>query len=80
MLQNGTDGSGTHSGGGPSVYDNMILSRDYVGVEEIPIEESKKMYALYSEFYRSKQNYNVITFHYERFKSFIRRLLGIDYR
>lgn len=78
-IQNGTDGTGTHSGGGPSVYDNMQVCQEPVIIGNIDVKESREMYKVYSNFYgrRYKRSLKV---EYDRLKSFIRRLIGIDYK
>lgn len=78
-IQNGTDGTGTHSGGGPSVYDDMRVCQEAVIIDDIAVEESKEMYKAYSDFYNRRNNKS-LKFEYNRLKSYIRRLIGIDYK
>ena len=77
-IQTGTDGSGTHGTVVDHKYDGMQLSMEPIHVGDIAIEESKEMYDAFARFYCTGQK---ITFkaEWERFKSFIRRLIGIDY-
>lgn len=75
-LQNGMDGTGTHSGNVQEVYKMMRLASSPIQLENIPVEECKEMYAAYSRYYRGDRK----TSEYDRFKSFVRRLIGIDYR
>ena len=77
-TQTGTDGSGTHGTVADHKYDKMQLSMEPIHVGDIAIEESKEMYDAFARFYGKGQKRTVRT-EWERFKSFIRRLIGIDY-
>ena len=79
-VQTGTDGSGTHSASEDSKYDGMQVSQVPIELNDIPVEESKEMYDKFSHFYGEGTNKYTIKYQYGRFKSFVRRLLGIDYR
>lgn len=79
-LQNGIDGSGTHSGNNDAPFINMKLSKSPVILHDIAIEENKFMYKAYARFYNRNKQDNFFIFRYYQFKSFIRRLLGIDYK
>lgn len=79
-VQNGTDGSGTHSGGGASVFDGMVYSNKPIIVEDIEVKEDKEIYNTYALFYKGKRNNRSFKELFGRFKSFIRRLIGLDYR
>lgn len=78
-VQTGTDGSGTHGTSVNHTFDNMQLCQGPLELGDIPVEESREMYDRFSEFYGRGQK-QTIRSEYGRFKSFIRRLLGIDYR
>ena len=78
-IQTGTDGSGTHGTDADHKYDKMQLSMRPIPIGEIPVEESKEMYDAFSRFYGQGQKKTFKT-ELARFKSFIRRLIGIDYR
>lgn len=78
-VQTGTDGSGTHGTSVNHTFDNMQLCQEPLELGDIPVEESREMYGRFSEFYGRGQKRTLKT-EYGRFKSFIRRLLGIDYR
>lgn len=78
-IQNGTDGSGTHSGGGASVYDDMSLCNTPLEINSIEVVENPEMYQAFKYFYRNKNKESRLSFEYKRFKSFVRRLIGIDY-
>lgn len=78
-LQNGMDGTGTHSGNAPTMYDNMKLSAHPIKLTDIPVLENDEMFAAYARYYRGGQRTTFKGF-YNRMKSFIRRLIGIDYR
>lgn len=78
-LQNGMDGTGTHSGDAPYLYNAVRLASSPVAVQDIIVEENKEIYAAYSRYYRGGRK-TTIRSEYNRFKSFVRRLIGIDYR
>lgn len=78
-IQTGTDGSGTHGTDADHKYDKMRLSMQPIHIGEIDVEESKEMYDSFSRFYGQGQKKTFKT-ELARFKSFIRRLIGIDYR
>lgn len=77
-IQSGMDGTGTHSGIS-SVYDNMKLSLVPIELEDVLVEENRDMYWKFSKFY-GKGKKNTLGTKINRLKSFVRRLLGIDYR
>ena len=79
-IQTGLDGSGTHSGGGLSPYHAMKIASSPIQLGDIPIEENRKMYKAYAQFYKKIRKISSWKLYYENFKSFIRRLLGLDYR
>lgn len=78
-IQTGTDGSGTHGTSVDHKYDNMNLCMEPLELDDIPIKESTLMYKKFSEFYSRGQK-NTVKTEWERLKSFIRRLIGIDHR
>lgn len=78
-IQGGMDGSGTHCGAGDNPYQNMVLCQEPFELNDIDVIENKKMYQKYSEFYRQGRK-KTIKSEYGRFKSFVRRLLGVDHR
>ena len=79
-VQTGLDGSGTHSGVCDSSSNSNQLSMSPIPLLDIPINENKEMYAAYSRYYaRGRKKYSVKGI-YQQFKSFIRRLIGIDYK
>lgn len=78
-IQHGMDGSGTHSGI-DKTFANMQLSQTPIEVADIPVEESKSMYKSFSDFYGRQVNKKSVLYQYGKLKSFIRRLIGIDYR
>lgn len=77
-LQNGLDNTGTHSGIDTS-YSTMRLGQTPIAVNDIPVEENKGMRHAFSLFYKSKTKTSLYAELYTKFKSFIRRLLGVDY-
>lgn len=78
-LQNGMDGTGTHSGDNPDLYNAVRLASSPVILQDIIVKESKEMYAAYSRYYRGGRKTTIRSV-YNRFKSFVRRLIGIDYK
>ena len=79
VVQGGTDGSGTHCTERDTTYDGMQVAISPIKLYEIPVKESKIMYKVYSRFYGKRNKISLRTY-YNRFKSFIRRFLGVDYR
>lgn len=75
--QSGMDGSGTHSGKDTvSPYSNLKIAKAPITIDNIAVIENPDMYKAYSRFYSKGRKTN----YYTAFKSFIRRLIGIDYR
>ena len=72
------DGSGTHSGNSDSLSE-MRVSQTPIHLTDIRVCENKEMYFAFSRFYGKGQNKGIKE-KYRRFKSFVRRLLGVDYR
>lgn len=79
-IQSGMDGSGTHSGAGDSPYNNMILCSAPVVLPDVEVVESEEMYKRYSNFYLQGRKRYSIKGEFNRLKSFVRRLFGIDHR
>ena len=80
-IQTGMDGSGTHSKAGErNPYQNMTISNTPVNLGDIRVEENKMMYEAFSLFYGDGVNRYSLKNLYSRFKSFIRRLIGLDYK
>ena len=80
-IQTGMDGSGTHSKAGErNPYQNMTISNTPVNLGDIRVEENKKMYEAFSLFYGNGVNGYSLKNLYSRFKSFVRRLIGLDYK
>ena len=80
-IQTGMDGSGTHSRSGErNPYQYMKISNTPVYLVDIRVEENKKMYEAFSLFYGNGVNGYSLKNLYSRFKSFIRRLIGLDYK
>lgn len=77
-IQSGMDGTGTHSGVS-SVYNNMTLSEKPILLPDISVVENKKMYQAFSRFYGKGKKFTNKTY-INRLKSFVRRLLGVDYK
>ena len=77
-LQNGMDGKGTHSENIHEVYNMMHLASSPILLEDIPVEENEEMYAAFSRYYKGGQKVT-LKGQYKRLKSFVRRLIGIDY-
>lgn len=79
-IQNGTDGTGIHSGKGPSVYDGMKCADSAVQIKPIETTENKDMYKAFSHFYKALNEDDFLLFEYKKIKSFVRRILGIDHK
>ena len=79
-IQSGMDGSGTHCGAGETPYSNMVISQTPITLKNISISENIFMYRIFSDFYGKGINKKTFNYWYMRFKSLIRRLLGIDYK
>lgn len=77
-IQSGMDGTGTHCGVS-SVYGNMKLRQVPILLSDITVVENQLMYRAYSRFYGKNRNITLKVL-FQRLKSFIRRLLGVDYR
>lgn len=77
-IQSGMDGTGTHSGIS-STYSNMKLSHAAIFLSDIPVMENQLMYQAFSRFYGKGRKITVKVL-FQRLKSFVRRLLGVDYR
>ena len=78
-IQTGMDGTGTHSGEGDMNYCNMKVSDRPIELQDIIIEEDREMYDAFSRFY-GKGKKKTFRTEWDCFKSFVRRLLGIDHR
>lgn len=78
-IQTGRDGSGTHSKEEPVLYSNMVCAQAPIAVEDIEVAESARMYRAFCDFYKKEVNENNIKRNYKILKSFVRRLIGMDY-
>ncbi len=80
-IQSGMDGSGTHCGteDDNNPYKDMSVWTKPLIIPDIPVEEDRKMYKKYSAFYDERNRTPFIIAEYMRFKSFIRRLIGLDH-
>lgn len=79
-IQNGFDGSGIHCNNKNTLYAGMTVSKEPVQVSDILIEESKQMYKAYHRAYMQELKPYYFKHIYSLFKSFIRRLIGLDYK
>jgi len=79
-VQTGLDGTGTHIGANDSIYNVMQLCVNPILLADIPIKENKAMFQAYSRYYAQGRSLFTPKEIYKHFKSFIRRLIGIDYR
>jgi len=79
-IQTGLDGSGTHSKMGDTVYNSIQLSMNPILLADIPVEENRAMYQAYSRYYSRGRKKFSIKGRYRQFKSFVRRLIGVDYK
>ena len=79
-VQAGTDGTGTHCVRPDDKFSRMQLCMTPVKLNDIPVVESSEMYKAFSRFYMEGKTKNTLRNMIDRIKSFVRRLLGIDYR
>lgn len=80
VLQNGLDGSGTHCGMVDMVHSKIGPSDKPIQINDIPVVESKVIYQAYSQFYSKGVKQRSITRILNQTKSFVRRLIGLDYK
>ena len=80
VVQTGTDGTGTHCIRPDDKFSEMQLSMIPVNLNDIPVVESSEMYKAFSRFYMKGKTRHTLRDLIVRIKSFVRRLLGIDYR
>lgn len=79
VVQTGIDGSGTHCTICDTTYSSILVSNSPIYVSPIKIEENMVMYNLYADFFKKKMERGKVRAAYHKFKSFIRRLFGLDY-
>ncbi len=79
-IQTGTDGSGTHGVKVQHTFDSMQLCMEPVHVGDITIGESKEMYEAFARFYAKGNTERGLRRIYNDVKSFVRSLLGLDYK
>lgn len=77
-IQSGMDGSGTHSGN-TNALSEMSVCQNAINIIDIPVKENKEMYNSFSIYYWGNRKRN-IKYYYTTFKSFVRRLIGVDHR
>ena len=78
VIQNGIDGTGTHSGSKDSPFLNMKLCTSPLNIPNIIVKESVVMYKNYSTFYLFGKKRHSIKREYRCFKSLIRRIFNLD--
>ena len=78
-IQSGMDGTGTHSENS-NIFEGMKLCERPISICDIPVEENRYMYNAYSAFYGKGVDTHTLRYHFQAMKSFVRRLLGVDYR
>lgn len=79
-IQNGMDGTGTHSGAGDNPYSGMTVATEPIPVKTIPVEENKQMFSAFGQFYSRGRKRMSCKDYYHWFKSIARRVIGIDYK
>ena len=79
-IQTGTDGSGTHGIKVQHTFDSMQLCMEPIRLGDIAIEENKEMYEAFARFYAKGNTERGIKHICGAIKSFIRSLLGLDYK
>lgn len=75
----GADGSGTHSENNQEMFYVKLADKPIL-LEDINVEEHIEIYHAYSRFNRKWLYQSALKRQYGLFKSFVRRLLGLDYR
>lgn len=80
VAQTGTDGSGTHCTICDTTYSSILVSNSPINVSPIKNEENMAMYNLYANFYKKNAGSGNVRTVYNKLKSFVRRLFGIDYK
>ena len=79
-IQTGTDGSGTHGVKVQHTFDSMQLCMEPIRLGDIAIEENKEMYDAFARFYAKGNTESGLMRICGTIKSFIRSLLGLDYK
>ena len=79
-IQTGTDGSGTHGITIQHTFDSMRLCMKPIRLGDIAIEENKAMYEAFARFYAKGNREHGLRRIYNDIKSFVRILLGLDYK
>ena len=79
-IQTGTDGSGTHGIKVQHTFDSMQLCMEPIRLGDIAIEENKEMYDAFARFYAKGNTACELKRICGAIKSFIRSLLGLDYK
>lgn len=80
VLIGGADGSGTHSANNQEIFADMTLANTSLIINDIPIEENKNMYDAFARFYSREKTETWCQNIFSLFKSFVRRLLGLDHK
>ena len=75
----GVDGSGTHSGNNQDMF-NVTMANRSICLDDIPVMEDRIMYDAFARFNSKWIHQPVVRKHFELFKSFIRRIMGLDYK
>ena len=79
-VQTGTDGSGTHGKGINKVFNSMRLCMRPIQLHEIPVEEDREMYEAFARFYGVNKDRKIFRDNFDKLKSVVRRIFGLDYR
>ena len=75
----GVDGSGTHSGNNQDMF-NVTMSNRSICLDDIPVMEDSVMYDAFARFNSKWLHQPVMRKQFELFKSFVRRVIGLDYK
>ena len=75
----GVDGSGTHSGNNQDMF-NVTMSNRSICLDDIPVMEDRVMYDAFARFNSKWLHQPVMRKQFELFKSFVRRVIGLDYK
>ena len=75
----GVDGSGTHSGNSQNLFYVSMADRT-IRLDDIPVMEDKIMYDAFARFNSKWIHQPVLRKQFELLKSFVRRIIGLDYK
>lgn len=78
--QTGLDGSGVHCGAGAQNYSKVVLAQDSITLNDIELKQNNEMYQAFVRFYSTINKSHSAKYKWVLVKSFVRRLLALDYK